>query len=133
MLMLFGHDVELLWELSNLFQIIIFKFGKNCNFLNVLTAHLPPLGAPSLIANWLQDGILHILIKFFNLNFAFPEIYIAPPCTICEVLICLKKHHNLSFVSILRQLTNSLLTQIDPKTSSADELREAFCRCLSKQ
>merc|ERR1719219_2930706 len=27
-----------------------------------------------------------------------------------------------------RQLTNSLLTQIDPKTSSADELREAFCR-----
>merc|ERR1719460_2115886 len=27
-----------------------------------------------------------------------------------------------------RQLTNSLLTQIDPKTTSKDELREAFCR-----
>merc|ERR1712107_82120 len=27
-----------------------------------------------------------------------------------------------------RQLTNSLLTQIDPKKASADELREAFCR-----
>jgi len=27
-----------------------------------------------------------------------------------------------------RQLTNSLLTQIDPKSASADELREAFCR-----
>ena len=32
--------------------------------------------------------------------------------------------------TVFRQLTNSLLTQIDPKKASADELREAFCRFL---
>ena len=36
----------------------------------------------------------------------------------------------MSFTSFLhfRQLTNSLLKEIDPKKATADELREAFCR-----
>ena len=53
-------------------------------------------------------------------------------------LVCLSStspgYHSAIYVLFyLRQLTNSLLTQIDPKSASADELREAFCRSRSTE